>query len=294
MDHLKEEGRRLFQGGEYARAIDAYSQALAIDATDHILFSNRSACHLKLGHLNDALDDALMCTRLAPFWAKGYSRLGDALFAMKRYFSAMRWFQNGIRLDPANRHMLEMVELLKKEIPEGTEMDDSPPSSAEPRQSGSLNKTPGSSSQSSGSRDAEDDPHTIDSLKEAGNRAFQAGDYVNAVECYTVALEADPTNAKLLSNRSACYCLLRRYKKALDDANHVVQLQPNWAKGYSRRGDALQAMSCLRMAISAYAMGLEIDPKNKHMQAEMLKLQAEVDAEEKKALRKAAPTTPLS
>ena len=298
MEQLKDRGRDHFQKGEYSRAIDCYTKAIDLDKSDHILFSNRSACHLKLGNHKAALDDALVCTQRAPLWPKGYSRLGDALYAMDRKFSALRWFKNGLRMDPANTHLLEMVRLIEKELPEGAEDDEpgSPNSNSPPYP---VRAAAGARAARAPPQPRADKPQatTIESLKEEGNKAFQAGDYTAAVESYSVALEVDGSNAKLLSNRSACYCLLGRHKKALDDANRVVHIAPKWAKGYSRRGDALQAMNCLRSAISAYTMGLEFDSENVHMKEEIRKLQVELDALDKQQgapKPTPTPTTPTT
>lgn len=38
---------------------------------------------------------------------------------------------------------------------------------------------------------------------------------------------------------------------------------------FDPRGVRRVGCSCLRMAVSAYAMGLELDPKNKHMKARL-------------------------
>ena len=49
------------------------------------------------------------------------------------------------------------------------------------------------------------------------------------------------TNAHILyGNRSAAYCRLGKYKRALQDAIKARQLNPSWSKAYYRQGMALQ------------------------------------------------------
>jgi len=48
--------------------------------------------------------------------------------------------------------------------------------------------------------------------------------------------------AQLLSNRSAAFAGLRQYDAALEDADNCIRAKPGWAKGYSRRGNALHGM----------------------------------------------------
>ena len=67
-------------------------------------------------------------------------------------------------------------------------------------------------------------------LKNKGNAAFQAKNYGEAVEHFTAAIALDSANHVLYSNRSACYASLQRYDDALKDAEHTIQLKPQWAK----------------------------------------------------------------
>jgi stress-induced-phosphoprotein 1 len=59
------------------------------------------------------------------------------------------------------------------------------------------------------------------------------------------AIELDPSNHVLYSNRSACYASLRDFEKALTDANKTVELNPGWSKGYGRKGAALHGLGDL-------------------------------------------------
>eukprot|EP00906_Rhabdomonas_costata_P008019 RCo011445 len=106
-------------------------------------------------------------------------------------------------------------------------------------------------------------------LKQEGNTAHHSGDYRHAVGCFSRALElhssAGPTEKRaeraiLLSNRSASYCLLGDYGRALDDAEAVLALRPEWAKGYSRKAAALQHLERYPEAIAAFRRGLELEP----------------------------------
>ena len=45
---LKEEGNALFVEGKYAAAYDKYSEAIAQDDGNAILYANRAACSLRL------------------------------------------------------------------------------------------------------------------------------------------------------------------------------------------------------------------------------------------------------
>ncbi|KAG8012154.1 Tetratricopeptide repeat protein 28, partial [Nibea albiflora] len=62
------------------------------------------------------------------------------------------------------------------------------------------------------------------------NEACQRGDFHAAVQLYTNALEADPQNCILYSNRSAALLKLGQHQAALDDAEKACELNPKWPK----------------------------------------------------------------
>ena len=72
------------------------------------------------------------------------------------------------------------------------------------------------------------------------SQSIQDGDFAGAVRLYTEALKLDSTNHIVYGNRSAAYCRLGKYKKALQDAIKARELKPTWSKAYYRQGIALQ------------------------------------------------------
>ena len=109
--------------------------------------------------------------------------------------------------------------------------------------------------------EGEDEEYVVRSneYKAQGNEALQAGDYDNAIKYYTLAIELDPDNHVLYSNRSAVYMKIQHISKALRDAEKCVSLAPNWVKGYNRLGVAQQSLLRYKDAISTYENGLKID-----------------------------------
>ena len=63
-----------------------------------------------------------------------------------------------------------------------------------------------------------------DALKDQGNKAFQAKDYDKAIDLFSQALELDPNNFVLWSNRSAAKAGKRQWADALEDAEQVCVL----------------------------------------------------------------------
>lgn len=103
-------------------------------------------------------------------------------------------------------------------------------------------------------------------LKAKGNAAFSSGNFAEAIIFFTEAIQLDPSNHVLYSNRSAAEASLKQYDKALEDAKKVVELKADWPKGYSRLGAAHFGLHQLQEAVEAYKKGLELDPKNEQLQ----------------------------
>jgi stress-induced-phosphoprotein 1 len=105
---------------------------------------------------------------------------------------------------------------------------------------------------------------SVAELKAKGNSAFAAKDYNNAIQHYSEAIAAakGPEDAVhvLYSNRSACYSGLKKWDEALDDANETIKANPQFAKGYGRKGGALHGARRFDEAIEAYEEGLKFAP----------------------------------
>lgn len=56
------------------------------------------------------------------------------------------------------------------------------------------------------------------------------------------AIELDPDDATLYSNRSLCHVRIGEANKALLDANSCIKIRPEWLKGYYRKGIALMSL----------------------------------------------------
>lgn len=110
-------------------------------------------------------------------------------------------------------------------------------------------------------------------FKSKGNKAFSSGQFQEAIEHFTKAIEIDPQNHVLYSNRSASYASLKKFENALEDALKTTSIAPNWAKGYSRLGAAYHGLNDLEKAKEAYSEGLKHEPSNAQLQKALQDLQ---------------------
>ncbi|KAI8507337.1 Tetratricopeptide repeat protein 28 [Branchiostoma belcheri] len=102
------------------------------------------------------------------------------------------------------------------------------------------------------------------------NAACQSGDFSLAIRLYSEAIELDPNNYILYSNRSAAYVKTGQFDLALQDAVKARDLNPKWAKAYFRQGVALQCKGQHAEALAAFASGLAQDPKSLQLRAGMV------------------------
>ncbi|XP_046663627.1 stress-induced-phosphoprotein 1 [Homalodisca vitripennis] len=116
----------------------------------------------------------------------------------------------------------------------------------------------------------------VTELKDKGNAALQSNNCDEAIQCYTEAISLDSKNHVLFSNRSAAYAKAGSYQKALEDAEKTVQLKPDWAKGYSRKGSALAYLGRFEESVKAYEEGLKYDPNNAQMKEGLAEVQAQM------------------
>ena len=62
---------------------------------------------------------------------------------------------------------------------------------------------------------------------------------------FSQAIELEPSNHVLYSNRSGAYASTKDFQSALDDAEKTIEIKPEWAKGWGRKGSALHGLGML-------------------------------------------------
>ncbi|XP_011030642.1 PREDICTED: stress-induced-phosphoprotein 1-like [Populus euphratica] len=100
------------------------------------------------------------------------------------------------------------------------------------------------------------------SLKDKGNEFFKAGNYLKAAALYTQAIKLDPSNPTLYSNRAAAFLQLVKLNKALADAETTIKLNPQWEKGYFRKGCVLEGMERYDDALATFQIALQHNPQS--------------------------------
>jgi stress-induced-phosphoprotein 1 len=102
--------------------------------------------------------------------------------------------------------------------------------------------------------------------KNKGNQEYQAGNYGQAVEYYTYAVEMEPKNHIYVTNRSTAYAAMKQWEKSLKDADKAIALKGDWAKGFFRKGIALFELGRFQESAQAFKKACALDPENAEVQ----------------------------
>lgn len=110
---MKDKGNKALQEGKYDEAVKYYTEGIAIDGSNHVLYSNRSAAYAKAEKYSQSLEDAEKTVTLQPTWAKGYSRKGSALAYLGKIDESIKAYETALQLDPSNAQIKESLADLK-------------------------------------------------------------------------------------------------------------------------------------------------------------------------------------
>ncbi|KAK2918318.1 dynein assembly factor 4, axonemal [Channa argus] len=115
-----------------------------------------------------------------------------------------------------------------------------------------------------------------DWLKEKGDKYFTNGDYLSAVNAYSLAIRLNRNIPALFSNRAACHLKLRNLHKAIEDSSQALNLltppvpanAAARARASVRRGSAFCQLQLYAEGLQDYQAALKIDPHNEALQAD--------------------------
>ncbi|QIW98461.1 hypothetical protein AMS68_003979 [Peltaster fructicola] len=115
-DALKAEGNKLFAAKDFEGAAQKFGDAIALEPSNHVLYSNRSGAYASLKQFDKALEDATKTTEIKPDWAKGWGRKGAALHGTGDLIGALDAYEEALKLDSANAQAKSGLESVKRAI----------------------------------------------------------------------------------------------------------------------------------------------------------------------------------
>lgn len=105
----------------------------------------------------------------------------------------------------------------------------------------------------------------VNAAKKKGNEYFGQGKFEDALKYYSNAIEMNPKDHILYSNRAAAHLSLNHYTEALVDADTCIQLCETWPKGHYRKGMVYFSQNQFVDAATAFYRGCELVPANKEL-----------------------------
>jgi serine/threonine-protein phosphatase 5 len=131
-------------------------------------------------------------------------------------------------------------------------------------------------------------------LKDQGNEQLLAGHFLQAIGFYSEALEYDPTNAVILSNRAQAFIKVENYGLAMADATAASESDPTYAKAYYRRGSAHFALTHLKEARKDFRQVCKLKPKDRDARSKLAACEKAIKQEAFLKAIESENTAPLS
>ena len=120
-------------------------------------------------------------------------------------------------------------------------------------------------------------------LKEEGNALFGSYEYDAAIQKYTEAIAAAPSDhhdrAVFLNNRATCYFKQGNYGLVIADCTAALKIDPNYSKCLLRRAQAYETEKKVCEAFDDFERILKLDPSNSMAAAGSKRLKPAADAE---------------
>jgi len=115
-DALKAEGNKAFSAKDYPTAIEKFTQAIALDSENQVLYSNRSAVYSAQHEYQKALEDAEKAISIKPDWSKGHLRKGAAYRGLGDLLAAHDAYEEALKLEPGNEQAKSGLNAVQRAI----------------------------------------------------------------------------------------------------------------------------------------------------------------------------------
>ena len=121
-----------------------------------------------------------------------------------------------------------------------------------------------------------------------GTAYLDQGEFDEAIEEYTEAIELDPNYTTAYHNRAFVYSEIGEYDKAIADLTKTIELDPNYARAYYGRGLMYESLGKKAEAIADFEKCIQVSQEPKYVQEAERKIE---ELRSTEATEEAAPAT---
>lgn len=118
--------------------------------------------------------------------------------------------------------------------------------------------------------------------KEQGNLHFGKGEWDDAIECYSEAIDVAPADsterAVYFANRAACYSKVHEYDAVVEDCTSALGINPEYVKALLRRAQAREMLDQPTEALEDMRAVVRLDPEVKAASSAIPRLEAASNA----------------
>ena len=255
---------------DYAKAIEYYDKALAINAINRLYLYKRAMSKYYLHDYESAKDDFISAIRIDPeyvhayFWLGScFENLGETDLARQNYLKAKE--------SPAYRESVDLAL---------TRLERSKQHSRQPAQIKALYEQVDTHLDGGDTESAQRDLRKILALNPNDDRAwaklaqialYPTKDYEKAVEYFEKAIAINAANEQYVCQRGLSKYYLKDFESAKDDFNSAIQIDPKSFNAYYYLGRCYQALDEKDLARENYlkakgaAPGLRESDINGHL-----------------------------
>jgi tetratricopeptide (TPR) repeat protein len=188
--------------GDYDKAIEYYSLAIAMDPNYSEYYNDRGAAFLQMGLLEEALADYLKAIELSPPYYEVFTNLGQCYRRMGAMADAIEAYTRALDLEPD--HLLALLGRAKAQEERGRVTE------AIADYSAALAR----------------DPAQWEAVASRGVMYYEAGNLEASLADFDRAIELKPEHGDLYQNRATVLTDLGRHQEAARDIRTTLRLNP--------------------------------------------------------------------
>ncbi|AFY57887.1 TPR repeat-containing protein [Rivularia sp. PCC 7116] len=252
-----QQGDECFNKKLYDAAIENYSQALEIHKSDANSYYKRGNAFYCLKNYSQAIADFTQAVNINPNFAKAYIKSGLTRYELADYYGAIEDYTQAIRINSYDAVAFQNRADARSMI------GDSQGAIEDYTQAGKINphllETQRLESQQK-NLNIEENSHnsTTDNNKDNLERE----NHQRAIEVFTQVIEISPDDAVGYKKRGNARCDLGDYLPAIEDFTKAIGINPYDGDAYFYRGNSFYELGNKPEAIEDYTQAIQINPND--------------------------------